>query len=413
MAEGSGTKYGWRDLGAAFDLGMRPASLLIGAVGVFLILLGEVFFEMIYTGQAQQGGSGVLACITMFAEVTFLLTVLFLTMAGQAYVARCDLLEEKSARAREAFAFIGKRFLALIATPLVPIILAALFCVPMIFAALFGKIPKIGFGLYGLFGFFGYLGLIGAVLALIFLVFTMYVGPGITAVRREGTFETTIDVVGTMRGRGLIGLLLGSLAALFVATIFYLSTVLMAHISVGIMGAGLFEQMTALVPQVEVLQRLLGYLGVDLTLGDTEGFRKQSLLFMPFALAWLLMAGSYVLGVLSSAGTITFLSTIADEDWDMPLDPAVPPKLEGKPKGVPAREKKKVKEEKKEKEEKEEKEEKKEKPATEEKAEEKKTGAELQTFVPADVPSKPEEKKKRPKRAKRAKRAKSKRKKKE
>jgi len=393
MAEGAGTKYSWKDLGSAFDLGMRPASLAVGALGIVVALIFEVILEQFLSGlNDYQGNRTLLLGLAHAVEAVVLLLIFFITVAAQAYVARCELLEEKSVRAREAFAFVGRSFSTLIATPLVPIIFGLLFAAPMALAALLGRIPYLGKPLYGVIGLFSYLGMAGAVMAGILLIFAVYVGPGVVAVRREGAFEATIDVIGTMRGRGLLGLLLGVAATGFVVKIFCAATKLTVFISEWFMGAERFHDLVAKVPQIEVLVRLMGYFKIDVPwLGhaETKGFLFVSLIFFaPVAFAWLLIAGSYVLGVFSAACTISFLSTIADEDWDMPLEPAVPrapeagaEKKEEKPVVAAAakeeKKKEKEKEEKKEPEKGEEKEEKEEKKEKEEKEEE-------QTFVPSE-----------------------------
>jgi hypothetical protein len=304
MAEGAGTKYGWRDTGAAFE--PRDAAVLAGAVGILAFLVVEWVFRQIYGSPAHPNVENWVKDVVILAHNIVRLGLLFVTLAAQAYVARTDFLDEQTANMRQALGFALKRAGTLAAIPLVPLVLALIFALPMVVAALLGEIPYVGWLLYPLAGFLGFIGLVLTVLALVLFVFTLYLGPGIVAVRREGAFEALIDVVGSLRGRGIVGLLLGAAATSITACVFFAATTLMYGISNKLMG----EKFDALFQGVPFISETWAYSSLPLAL----------VLLLLF-----LIAGGYVLSVFSSAGTLTFLWTIADEDWDMPLEPALPP----------------------------------------------------------------------------------------
>lgn len=340
-------QWSWKDLFTAPMLAFKPKCMLVS--GLTAVLLGLWLALLI----APIGGrSSLLASLTsaadsrfwMYLVVWFWIAVASVVFSlGASFVAvfmKADLLDDEFLTYGEAWALYKERILPAVMVPLFMLVLVTGIWVAIWLGGVLSSIPYVGPVLYALLGYpLAILACVFGLLVAWAVVLSLFLFPGIIAIRRHGWFDNvvdTIEAVGTKPHQLVAALVLSGL----LATVAYQ------------IGHGALNRMTAVTRQLPIFgernqvsqatevantyrTEWLQYIdpeshersvSVEYVLGDRD-MVYQSNVFGGFVKAigavvagWqtliIVVLLGYCLNLLIAGGLLTYLWVREDDYWD-------------------------------------------------------------------------------------------------
>ena len=241
-------QWSWKDLFTAPMLAFKPKCMLVS--GLTAVLLGLWLALLI----APLGGRGALlenlirnndSRFWLYLVIWFWIAVGSVVFSlGATFVAvfmKADLLDDEFLTYREAWALFKDRALPAILVPLFMLVLVTGIWVAIWLGGVFSSIPYVGPVLYALLGYpLAILACIFGLLVTWAVILSLFLFPGIIAIRRHGWFDNvvdTIEAVGTKPHQLIASLVLSGLLALVVYQI----------------GHGALERMTGVTRQLPLM----------------------------------------------------------------------------------------------------------------------------------------------------------------
>ncbi|MBA3708289.1 MAG: hypothetical protein H0W83_05670 [Planctomycetes bacterium] len=189
-------QWTWKDLFTAPMLAFKPKCMLISALTLVALGLWAWSFPHIFDALSDTRVEGFWYHLMLFIWITVGVVVYSIGATLVSVFMRADLLDDEFLSLGEAFGQFKGRLVPAVLVPLVLLLLVVGVNVGLIYLPeLFCSIPYVGGAVYAVFYPIAYFLAIFAVLLGIAVLLSLFVFPGIIAIRKHGWFDNVVDTI--------------------------------------------------------------------------------------------------------------------------------------------------------------------------------------------------------------------------